>query len=185
MGVDLDHPVIPALTESPKPAAVSSPHFHHNTLPLPEQHEQQQEQLKQDQSIKKTVSFCLDFIDSSQTSPGDVAPPPIAVPSPTVAPPPIAASSSTAAPPLFVALAPSQQQSTITPTSLQALRESSPEFSFALPDDKMMQEHNVAPPTCMQPQSSVPSLEDGGVFSMVKVGCCTCCILNSSLFINL
>ena len=177
MGVDLDHPVTPALTESPEPAALLSPHLHNNTLPLPEQQEQQQEQqqehLRQDRPIKKTVSFCLDFINSSQTSPGDVAPPPIAVPSPTVAPPPIAASSSTAAPPLFVAPPPSQQLSTSNPIPSQLPLGNSLDFSFALPD-KMMQEHKVAPPTCMQLQSSVPSLEDGGVFDMVKVGCYIC-----------
>ena len=52
------------------------------------------------------------------------------------------------------------------------------EFSFLLPNE-MLKEHRVAPPSALQPQpsaSTVLSLEDGGVYTMVKVRYCVCSV---------
>ena len=170
MGVDLDHPVgIPELLGPLKPADTSVT-------------SQERILVNQEPPIKKNVSFCLDSMDNILAQPADVAPPPVAVPSPIVAPPPIAAPPSIAAPPLVVTPPSSQQTPTITPMSSQLPQRD--EFSFLLPNE-MLKEHNVAPPSALQPQLStltVPSLEDGGVFSMVKVSYCICSIIKDCTF---
>jgi len=143
---------IPAPLQPPEPVLFFSPDVTGTTT-------QQQQAVKQDQPRKiqhpsKNISFCLDSIDPSQVPPLNVTTPPV------IAPPSIAVP------------APSQQQLTITSTSFQehSLQKDNVNFSFL--------NNNVAVPLTLPAQSTltVPSLEDGGVFAMVKVGCHIVCL---------
>lgn len=131
--------------------------------PPPDIVETAEQAVTQEQPIK-SVSFCLDTMSAILAPPPTVAPSPAVVPSPVVAPPPIVAT------PPITTLSPVQQQLPVTPSSQTPLQKDSLDFSFALTEEMMQNQSSVAPPA-LQPQSTltVPSLEDGGVFAMIKV----------------